>query len=377
MLRAALNLSLTILCGATVSLGAPSPARPSASPSVSPPPAPASPTPSPSPSPAGPLDALGEADLQRALAFIKQNYVTPGTLTAAEIDRATIAGLIERLGRGVTLLPTRTAKTEPAPAPFYREIIADHIGYLRPGALRKNDLADLDGALRNFAGKKVDALVLDLRAAAETQDYPIAAEFAKRFVPKGAQLFTLRGPAKEARVFTSDRAPDYAGFVSVLIDQETAGAAEVLASVLRARDKAILIGQATAGGAVGYVDLPLPDGTTLRVAAEEAVMAGQRIGFPQGVQPDLPVTMPLAAKREIFTQSLTKGIAQFVFEPDRPHLNETALLAGTNPEIEAIQSAQQRRARGEKPPLHDPLVQRAVDVVTSISVYEKQPGRSP
>ena len=67
----------------------------------------------------------------------------------------------------------------------------------------------------------------------------------------------MRGPAKENRVFTSERSPDYTGFVIVLIDQETAGAAEVLASVLRARDKAILIGQSTAGGAVGYSDLPL------------------------------------------------------------------------------------------------------------------------
>ena len=68
----------------------------------------------------------------------------------------------------------------------------------------------------------------------------------------------------------------------------------------------------------------------------------------------------------------------FVFEPDRPHLNEAALLAGTNPEIEAAQTAQQRRARGgEKPPLHDPVMQRAVDVITSIGVYEKSPGRTP
>ena len=70
-------------------------------------------------------------------------------------------------------------------------------------------------------------------------------------------------------------------------------------------------------------------------------------------------------------------MAPFVFETDRPHLNEAALLAGTNPEIEAIQAAQQRRARGEKPPLHDPVAQRAVDVITSIGVYEKQPGRTP
>lgn len=372
MLRPVLSVSLTILCGVALPVEAQSPARPTASPTVS-----ATPTASPSPSSAGPLDALSEADLRQALDFIKKNYVTPATLTPAELDRATLAGLIDRLGRGVTLFNPRASKSEPSPAPLYHEIIADHIGYLRPGALRKNDLADLDNALRSFAGKKVDAIVLDLRAADEAQDYASAAEFAKRFVPKGQPLFALRGPAKEMRVFTSERNPDYAGFVIVLIDRETAGAAEVLAGVLHARDKAILIGEDTAGGAVGYSDLPLPGGLTLRVATEEAVMGDQRIGFPKGVQPDLPVAMPLAHKREIFSQSLSKGMAQFVFENDRPHLNEAALLAGTNPEIEAIQSAQERRARGEKPSLHDPVVQRAVDVITSIGVYEKQPEHSP
>ena len=372
MWRPILSVSLTILCGVALSVEAQAPARPTASPAVS-----ATPTVTPSPSPDGPLDTLSESDLQQALDFIKKNYVTPATLTPAEVDRATLAGLIDRLGRGVTLLNPRTTKSEPSPAPFYREVIANHIGYLRPGALRKNDLADLDNALHLFAGKKVDAIVLDLRAADEAQDYATTAELAKRFVPKGQPLFAVRGPAKQMHVFTSDRNPDYAGFVIVLIDRETAGAAEVLASVLHVRDKAILVGEDTAGGAVGYSDLPLPGGMTLRVATEEAVMGDQRIGFPKGVQPDLPVAMPMAHKREIFSQSLTKGMAQFIFENDRPHLNEAALLAGTNPEIEAIQSAQERRARGEKPPLHDPVVQRAVDVITSIGVYEKQPERSP
>ena len=39
----------------------------------------------------------------------------------------------------------------------------------------------------------------------------------------------------------------------------------------------------------------------------------------------------------------------------------------------------ERRAQGgEKPaPLHDAVLQRGVDLVTSIEVYEKQTGRAP
>jgi hypothetical protein len=54
-------------------------------------------------------------------------------------------------------------------------------------------------------------------------------------------------------------------------------------------------------------------------------------------------------------------------------MNEAALLAGTNPELEAAEAAQQRRGRApEKPPAHDPVLQRALDVVTSLEVYQKR-----
>jgi hypothetical protein len=54
-------------------------------------------------------------------------------------------------------------------------------------------------------------------------------------------------------------------------------------------------------------------------------------------------------------------------------MNEAALLAGTNPEVEAAEAAQQRRGRTpEKQPPHDPVLQRALDVITSLEVYQKR-----
>jgi hypothetical protein len=121
----------------------------------------------------------------------------------------------------------------------------------------------------------------------------------------------------------------------------------------------------------------MPGGQILRVARAEAILPVQGSHFQQGLVPDLPVALSEKEKRQIFQESLTKGMAPFVFEADRPHLNEAALLSGTNPEIDATQAAQRRRAQGEKSAPHDAVLQRAVDLVTSIGVYEKQPGRSP
>lgn len=365
MSRLALSVSLTILLGVAGAVAAP----PSPTPV---------PTVTPVPNPADPIDQLSPGDLKKALDFLQKNYVAPGALDENARQRATLAGLLERLGRCASLVSAKGPAAASSPAPFYHEILAGHIGYLRPGALRKNDVADLDAALQGFSAKKVDAIILDLRAMAAPSDFAGAAEFADRFVANGVELFSLRGakPEQEQR-FTSSRGPAYGGFLCVLIDEETTGAPEVLASVLRARAKAILLGQATAGAAVGYSELSLGNDLVLRVAVSEALLPEEGAGFPQGVQPDIPVALRHQEKEEIFNQSLTKSMAPFIFEEDRPHLNEAALLAGTNPEIAAMQDRQHRRTRGEKPAPHDAVVQRAVDVITSIGVYAKPPGRLP
>ena len=64
-------------------------------------------------------------------------------------------------------------------------------------------------------------------------------------------------------------------------------------------------------------------------------------------------------------------MTQFVVENERPHLNEAALLSGTNPELEAMEAAQRNGHAPEKPTLSDPVVQRSLDLVTSIGVFQR------
>jgi len=334
----------------------------------------ASPSPSGSPTTEDLVNSLGSPDLQAVITLLKGNFTNPDAITDTELNRATVEGLIMRLPRGVMLLPARENATAETPTVFYSEIIGGHVGYVRVGSLSAANLQALDKGIANFAAKNVNALIVDLRASQATTDLPLAAEFAKRFCPKGKTLFTLRKPAgHQDRVFGSDRDPAFRGLVMVLTDGDTAGAAEAIAAGLRFYNKALLIGQVTAGRAAEYSDLSLPSGKILRVAVAEMVSPDGRPLFPEGTKPDLPVEMSIADKRQIFQLSGEKGMGPFVYEGARPHLNEAALLAGTNPEVEAAEAAQQRRGRApEKPPAHDPVLQRALDVVTSLEVYQKR-----
>ncbi|HEV3409382.1 MAG TPA: S41 family peptidase [Chthoniobacterales bacterium] len=337
---------------------------------TSPPPA----APTPTPTAESLINAMSGADLQQALQLLKSNYIDAEALNETEMNRALLSGLLQRLGPGVMILPERPADEPGSGNTLFAEILDGHIGYVRVGELNAANLKALDTNLQNFAAKKVDALVLDLRASTRASDFALAADFAKRFVAKGKPLFTVRkSGSKQERAFTSDAEPAYRGLMLVLADGDTSGAAEALAGVLRVHNKALIIGQPTAGRAVEYSELPLNSGRILRIAAAEAVLPEGRALFPGGLKPDLAVEMPPADKRLVFQQAAEKGMGPFIHEAERPHLNEAALIAGRNPEIDAMEAAQRARNRAaEKPATRDPVLQRAMDVVTSLSIYQQR-----
>ena len=368
---ASLFILVLIGWGVAAQLPAQSPAKPGGA-SPSPVPSVTPPTP-PAPTTKWLVDSMDSADLKEAIQLLKNNYIKPEALNETELNRATFEGILTRLGRGVVLLPNSTAEPAEAAAPFFGEILEGHVGYLRLGALTRPNLDALDASLKNFAAKKVDALVIDLRASPATNDFATASEFAKRFCPKGKPLFSLRKTtAKQERTFTSDREPSYQGLTIILADGDTAGAAEAIAGAIQLYDRALVVGQPTAGRAVEYSDLKLPSGKILRVAVGEAFLPENRPLFPGGIKPDVPVEMPSADKHEVFLQSSAKGMTPFVVENERPHLNEAALISGKNPELEAMEAAQRRGRGPEKATVHDPVLQRALDLVTSIGIFQKK-----
>src|SRR4029077_4022747 len=162
--------------------------------------------PAPSPSPARPptreelIDSLTAADLQTALTALKKNFTNSEAVDETQVNRATLLGLIVRLNKGLLLLPAKEGVPAESPAPLYAEVLDGHIGYLRAGAMSAANVQALDKRVADFAAKKVDALVIDLRAS-DSGDFASAAEFAKRFVPKGKTLFSLRKQDKQDHAF--------------------------------------------------------------------------------------------------------------------------------------------------------------------------------
>ena len=314
------------------------------------------------------INSLSLADVQAAIALLKGHFTDPKAVSETELSRATLEGLTARLGTGLALLASKATAAPEKPAPFYGEILNRHIGYLRPGTFSAAALQAMEKKIGEFAAKRVDALVIDLRASNAT-DFGIAAEFANRFVVKGKTLFSLRRQGKKDQVFISNRDPVYDGLLVLLADGDTTGGAEAFASALRFYDKALVIGKPTAGHALEYSDFPLPGGTILRVAVAECIGPDGHSLYPDGIQPDLSVDLSPVEKRQIFQASQSKGMGPFIHETERPHLNEAALIAGTNPELE---TSEQRRVRIHAAAIYDPVLERALDLVTSVEIYQKR-----
>lgn len=310
----------------------------------------------------GPED-LSLKQVEAAISAMQQNYLSPESVGEEALRRATLEGLLKRVGGGAEVVSSGVQKAVRPPAAFVAEIIDGRAGYLRLGELTPDVLAQMDAALKQFASQKPQALILDLRGV-ESEGFEQAAEFARRFCPKGKVLFIVRKPvAKQERIFTSNQDPAFQGLIIVLTDRETSGGAEALAAALRENAGAMVVGETTAGRAVEHMEVDLGEGAVLKVAIAEVVLPDETKIFPAGVQADIVSALPVTMRDRIFKMSENGGVSQFVLETPRPRMNEAALIAGTNPEITADRTSQ----NGQK--IQDTALQRAMDLITAIRLF--------
>jgi len=322
------------------------------------------------PSPRESVDALSDGDTKQALDLIRANYLDSEAFSENALNRATLQGILDRLGAGAEIV---SGETSVEPQRFLAEILDDRIGYVRLGTLSADSLAELDAALGNFAEKNLGSLILDLRATPPSRDFETAAEVIKRFTPKGKLLFAVRRPsAKQERMYTSSQDPAFTGVMATVVSRHTSGAAEVIAAVLRTVRNGMVVGQTTAGEAAEFTELPLRGGKKVRVAVGEVNIPGDLSIFPGGMKPDLAVEVPAKLEVELLRLGVEKGVSGLVFETERARLNEAALVAQTNPELDEVKKYQKGGYSRQTP--YDATLQRAVDLITTINIFTAKPG---
>src|SRR5436305_14228165 len=87
-----------------------------------------SPSSTPAPTTEQMINSLGESDLQAAISLLKNNFTNPEAITDAELNRATLEGLLLRLPGGLQLLPGTDTEPAESSASLYAVILENLIG---------------------------------------------------------------------------------------------------------------------------------------------------------------------------------------------------------------------------------------------------------
>jgi hypothetical protein len=335
-----------------------------------------SPTPIPSPAAGAtpkPLrdlvNQLDQTGLQEVIEELRSNYLDPSALTNQEINQAAVEGLLSRLGPGATI-QTRAQAEQPARNYSFRsDLFEKQFGYVRLGTFTQQNLAQLDDVLHDLVARGAGGLILDLRTMPPGSDFQLAADILARFVPKGRVLFKV-AQQKEGRerLYTSVTDPIFSGAIAVLVSPENAGTAEAVAGTLRSEVHALIIGQKTSGRAVEYERYLVGDGLVLTVAVGKLVIPDTPTIFPNGLTPDISVSFPKPQQAAVLALEDESGIRDYIFDEERPHTNEAALVAGKNPDLDAFEAPHTNRSGKPQTP-KDVVLQRAIDFLTTISVF--------
>ena len=134
------------------------------------------------------------------------------------------------------------------------------------------------------ATNKLDGVILDLRYAAG-DDYASAAATAELFVKKEQPLLNWGN----GMVRSKDKSDAISLPVAVLVNRQTAGAAEALAAVLRETGAGLILGSRTAGQAMIAQEFPLKNGERLRIATAPIQLGDGSTLSEQGLKPDIAV----------------------------------------------------------------------------------------
>jgi hypothetical protein len=334
--------------------------------------------------PVSAVDLLSAEETDAALDAIWKKTPEPAKRSPDSAKRAALQAYLQRLGPGTGLHtdpPVELNETDFPPLKLHSELLPGKIGYLRLGRLQPGLAERLESALRDFAQLGAHNLILDLRATPAQGTLADAAALAECFVPEGTPLFSQRTNKGTDAPLKGSRTPAARLRVLLITGPRTAGAIEAFAAVLRVRTGATVLGSPTRGEAADFEQVPLQNGRFLRLPTRLAVLPERPGLFPNGLLPDVPCSVSQQASDAALRRAAAEGrVAPLLHETERPRMNEAALVAGKNPEMEAwIQNQLQKKQPKKTQPTaaKDEALRLAVDFITALDTLNMTPTPLP
>jgi carboxyl-terminal processing protease len=230
--------------------------------------------------------------------------IRPGD-TIIKIDGLTIAGMSPRRvlsylrgqnGTSVTLTIRREGWQEPRDYKVLMEqinqnnvedrLIDTKIGYIRIKRFSRDTEDNLAYALHRLEKSGITCLILDLRNNPGGV-FANMMKVADQFLGRSNALFVyLEDRNQERKEFHVNQERLSYGFpMIVIVNKWTGGASEILAQGLKEWDRALIIGERSAGALIARSVIPLRDGAALTLPTGE-YFSPKGVSFSKGVTPD-------------------------------------------------------------------------------------------
>ena len=302
-----------------------------------------------------------------------------------QLNQAAVRALVEGLAPRVSLVTNAAAGSAAGETPlvikssmFYGDILYVRVGRVGDG------LAQAVRAACSKAGttNKLKGMALDLRYAGG-DDYAAAAATTDLFVKKQEPLLNWGS----GMVRSKEKTDAISLPVAVLVNRQTAGAAEALAAAMRETGAGLILGSNTAGQAMVAQEFPLQNGERLRIATAPVQLGDGSALSEQGLKPDIAVEVSPQDERAYYADAFkvtekTNLLASAAGAASgsgsgtnrvtrRPRYNEAELVRERREGVSEADITALTAAEPEKPVVKDPTLARALDLLRGLALVRE------
>jgi carboxyl-terminal processing protease len=198
---------------------------------------------------------------------------------------------------------------------------ADKIGYVRITEFGDKTGDELEAALQKLKAQGMKALILDLRFNPGGL-LDEAVNVCGKFLPRGQLVVTTEGrdPGEDSVRRAEGRGDELKGVpIVVLVNFESASAAEIVTGCLQDLHRAVILGEKTFGKGSVQSIFPLDDGSALKLTVAKYYTPSHKVIHEHGITPDIFVPMTDDQEAALLVSGSPGGFAS-LGEKDRARL---------------------------------------------------------
>ncbi len=177
------------------------------------------------------------------------------------------------------------------------------IAHIQIASFSEDTAKELETILAEYEGKGMKGIVLDLRQ--NPGGYLNAAvDISNLFVPEGKAIVQVQEKGEEPQITNAIAGKKYNLPVTVLVDNGSASASEILAGALKESVGAKVVGETSFGKGTVQNVTPLKDGSNLKFTTGKWLTPNGNWINEKGIEPDVKVAYPSYASLPYLNASL-------------------------------------------------------------------------